>query len=191
MRCGRAQALMVTAADGELEPRGRHALERHVTDCPACRDELARTERLLGALARLPMEAPVRDGLEQATIRRVRRLAAEESEGAGPRWWHRWLSLPVFAVASVAALVLAIGLATQTSDLPVPPVGGHAVPKTSVRIARREVRRSEPPPALAQAPDLYMSLPILKNLEKLELFEAIQTTTLDDETPSGEEQSNG
>jgi hypothetical protein len=36
-----------------------------------------------------------------------------------------------------------------------------------------------------------VNLPLLKNFEKVEHFDAIQTTTLDDETPSGEEQSNG
>jgi len=53
---------------------------------------------------------------------------------------------------------------------------------------------AEPPPALAAAPELFVNLPILRHLEKLEHFEAIQTTTLDDEpaTPGGDEsRSNG
>ena len=43
---------------------------------------------------------------------------------------------------------------------------------------------SEPPPALAAAPDLFVELPILRHMEKLAHYEAIQTTTLD-EGPAG------
>src|SRR5207247_510823 len=46
---------------------------------------------------------------------------------------------------------------------------------------------AEPPPELAAAPELFVDLPLLRNMEKLEHFETIRTTTLDD----GEEQSNG
>ena len=55
----------------------------------------------------------------------------------------------------------------------------------AVRVAKNIP--AEPPPELAAAPELFMELPILRNLEKLEHFEAIRTTTLDD----GGAQSNG
>jgi hypothetical protein len=47
---------------------------------------------------------------------------------------------------------------------------------------------SEPPPELAAAPDLFMDMPLLKNIEKVEHFESIRTTTLDGD---GGEPSNG
>ncbi len=40
---------------------------------------------------------------------------------------------------------------------------------------------SEPPPELAARPDLFVNLPILRNLERLEHYDAIQTTTVDDQ----------
>jgi hypothetical protein len=54
------------------------------------------------------------------------------------------------------------------------------------RPARSVPPPSEPPAELAAAPDLFVDLPILRNMEKLEHFEAISTTTLDDG-----DQSNG
>ena len=53
---------------------------------------------------------------------------------------------------------------------------------------------AEPPAKLAEAPELFVDMPIIRNLDKMTHFEAIQTTTLDDEpaTPDGQEPpSNG
>jgi hypothetical protein len=38
---------------------------------------------------------------------------------------------------------------------------------------------SDPPPELTARPDLFVDLPILRNLERLEHFESIQTTTVE------------
>jgi anti-sigma factor RsiW len=207
MRCGRAQKLMTAAVDAELTPRRRGALDRHLAGCEGCRRELASTERMLAALEALPMEAPLSAGLEQATFRRVRVAAADEEE-ASPRRW-RWLPLPAFALATAAVLVLAVGIVRRTGEPPAPRVMASAPAKAGGEEAARDpappspIARSapkaaepvgEPPPDLAAAPDKFMNLPILRNMEKLEHFEAIQTTTLDDEpgTPPGEEPpSNG
>jgi anti-sigma factor RsiW len=213
MRCARAQKLMTAALDGELAPRRRRALDRHLIGCEACRRELATTERMLGALEALPMEAAVSAGLEQATLRRVRVAAADEDEGAKASRWRRWLPLPAVAVASVAVLVLAVGIVRRTREVPAPPTVAStprrpleeqaARPTAPVEKDTRTARPvpppvavppTEPPPELAAAPEKFVNLPILRNLEKLEHFDAIQTTTLDEEpvTPGGEEQpSNG
>ena len=37
---------------------------------------------------------------------------------------------------------------------------------------------AEPPPELAAAPELFMNLPIIRNMEKLEHFEAITMVEL-------------
>lgn len=211
MRCGRAQGFMAAAADGELAPRRRHALDRHVASCPPCRAELTSTERLLAAFESLPSETAVSERLEQATLRRVRIAAAEEAERAEARRWTRWLPLPAFAIATAAVLVMAVGIFTR-SEVPVPPLGEVArkpaedrvaartdVPAAPAQTARAETPRriepvpAEPPPDLAEAPEKFVNLPILRNLEKLEHFDAIQTTTLDDEpaTPGKEQPSNG
>jgi hypothetical protein len=204
MRCARAQALMTAAVDGELTPRRRGALDRHLAGCEGCRRELATTARVLTALETLSMEAAVPEALEHATLRRVRVAAAEESLRPATARWRIWLSLPAFAVATAAVVVLAFGIMRLTGDAPAGPgmshpkaAPQHAAPPGPIarlpgRIPPPKAPPAEPPPELAAAPDKFMNLPILKNLEKLEHFEAIQTTTLDDETPSGgETPSNG
>jgi anti-sigma factor RsiW len=202
MRCQRARKWMTAAVDGELSPRRRRALDGHLAACAACRRELAVTERMLTALEGLPMEAAVSARLEQATLRRVRLAAADEAERAPASRWRRWLPLPAFALATAAVLVLAIGIVRRTGEVPGAPAVRPA-PKVDARDvaqALRPPRRfakalpAEPPAKLAEAPELFVDMPIIRNLEKLTHFEAIQTTTLDDEpaTPDGQEPpSNG
>ena len=127
-------------------------------------------------------------------------------------WW-RSASLPALALAAAAVLALAVGLRQFDVMSPGPANlapgsaakrGGQAPPQhrvpseaTPARVARQarptvgEPPR-EPPAELASAPDLFMDLPILRHMEKLEHFDAIRTTTLDEElllplvaTPAG------
>jgi len=196
MRCGRAQKLLTAAVDGELSPGRRAALDRHLAGCPVCRAERAATQTLLDALDALPSVAAVPAALEQATLRRVRVLAAEEGERAVTSGWRSWLPLPAIALAVTAVLVLAIAI-SRTADDHLPASGAS----TPTRVARahqapsrasHEAVPTEPPPALAAAPELFVDLPMLRKLDRVKHFEAIQTTTLDDETPNGEEApSNG
>jgi anti-sigma factor RsiW len=205
MRCQRAQQWMAAAVDGELSPRRRRALDGHLASCAACHGELAATERMLTALEALPMEAPVSASLEQATLRRVRLAAADEAERVPASRWRAWLPLPVFALATAAVLALAVGIVQRTGEvsLPAAPASRRAPKPTAEAAAARPKFAppvatapppSEPPARLAEAPDLFMDLPILRNMDKLRHFEAIRTTTLDDEpaTPDGQEPpSNG
>ena len=201
MRCQRAQKLMTAAVDGELSPRRRRALDGHVAVCAACRRELGVTERMLAALEGLPTEAPVSASLEQATLRRVRLAAAGEVERAPASRWKLWLPVPVFALATAAVLALAIGIVRRTDQMPgtllLPAHRAAQAPPRPTRAPSRMAKvppPAEPPAKLAEAPDLFMDLPIIRNLDKLTHFEAIQTTTLDDEsaTPDGQEPpSNG
>ncbi|TMB56374.1 MAG: hypothetical protein E6J60_06025, partial [Deltaproteobacteria bacterium] len=197
MRCQRAQKWMTAAVDGELSARRRRALDGHLAACAACRRELAVTERMLTALEGLPMEAAVSARLEQATLRRVRLAAADEAERAPASRGARWLPLPAFALATAAVLVLAIGIVRRAGEVPGAPAVRPA-PKGDARDVapapppRRVVKGpppAEPPAKLAEAPDLFVDMPIIRNLDKMTHFEAIQTTTLDDEpaTPDGQE----
>jgi len=154
------------------------------------------------------MEAAVPRSLEQATLRRVRLAAADEAERAPASRWTLWLPLPAFALATAAVLVVAIGIVQRTGRVPGTPALSRAPAADAKRVAQAPPlpaqRRfakvppvpppAEPPAKLAEAPDLFMDMPILRNLDKLTHFEAIQTTTLDDEpaTPDGQEPpSNG
>ena len=207
MRCQRAQKWMTAAVDGELSARRRRALDGHLVACAACRRELAVTERMLTALEGLPMEAAVSARLEQATLRRARLAAADEAERAPASRRARWLPLPAFALATAAVLVLAIGIVRRAGEVPGAPAVRPApkgdardvapAPPSLLRPPRRVVKGpppAEPPAKLAEAPDLFVDMPIIRNLDKMTHFEAIQTTTLDDEpaTPDGQEPpSNG
>jgi hypothetical protein len=108
--------------------------------------------------------------------------------------------VPVFAGA--VALVLALRASVPTPGRPstAPQLGVAALPaagQTPVRVGwvapgdKRSQRPvpSQPPPELAARPDLFVDLPMLRNLERLEHFEAIQTTTLGEEPGDGT--SNG
>ena len=193
MRCGRAQKLMVAAVDGELTPERRRELDDHVAGCAECGAERRATETLFGALGGLPQEAEVPALVEAATLRRMRIAAAEEREGGSRRWG--WLSTPVLGAAGVAVLALFVGTRQGPAPSPAPeapraqrvaraPDPAAAVPRREeAAVARAETAPpAEPPPDLAAAPELFMNLPIIRNIEKLEHFEAISMVEL---TPNG------
>ena len=190
MRCGRAQKLIVAAVDGEIPPERRRDLDEHVATCTECRGELHATQALFGALGGLSQEAEVPALVESATLRRMRLAAAEERERQERRWG--WFSAPVLAAAGVVVLALVINLrprgeqgslrpstpaasgARQLARASDPvPAPAAAQPETAVAVAP-----SEPPPDLAAAPELFMNLPIIRNMEKLEHFEAITMVEL-------------
>ncbi len=199
MRCGRARRWMAAALDDELTVRRRRALDRHLARCAACRDEMAVSGRLAEALARLPMTAEVPAAVEQATLRRVRLLAADQGERA------LWLRVFVPALATAGIVVLAV-LGTLRLPSGRPEVRSGTRETTAARRAEKPVAVAEasrtarparhgrppgPPPALAAAPELFVDLPLLHNMEKLEHFDAIRMTTLDDDTSGDARQSNG
>jgi hypothetical protein len=61
-----------------------------------------------------------------------------------------------------------------------------AAPQPAAR--KRRTLPDDPPAELAARPDLFVNLPMLRNLDKLQHFDAIQTTTLDGHEG---DQSNG
>jgi len=195
MRCGSAQKLIVAAVDGEITPERRRDLDEHVAACTECLGELHATESLLGALESLPQEAEVPPLVEAATLRRMRIAAADERERKERGW--RWFPAPVLAAVGVTVLALAINLrpeSRQDTPRPAPPEAtgvrqlarapepraAPAAPRQEVAVAAAEEATppAEPPPDLAAAPELFMNLPIIRNMEKLEHFEAITMVEL-------------
>lgn len=195
MRCQTARRWITTDLAGEL-PAGRAGrLARHVERCEGCRRERAAYTALDRLLGKLPLEASPSARLEQDTLRRVRLAAAGDDapEGVG---LGRWLTLGAPALAGAAVLVLAVRAVSPPAapDAPAPhgkpPAAyGGARHVTPVPPAGRPTSRrrnaatvpSEPPAALAARPDLFVNLPVLRNMEKLQHYEAIQTTTLDEQ----------
>jgi anti-sigma factor RsiW len=193
---------MVAALDDELGGRRRRALDRHLARCAGCREEMAVSARLADALALLPLAADVPAAIEQATLRRVRMLAADEGEGRIAR--APWLRVfgPALATAGMVVLALVATLRLPSGRLPQRP----AAEQTAARRREKPVAVADaapparatprkhppgPPPALAAAPELFVDLPLLHNMEKLEHFDAIRMTTLDDDDAGGAPQSNG
>jgi hypothetical protein len=211
MRCRRAERELAAAVDGQLAPRRRRALDRHLETCAECRRELDRTAAVLHAVAALPAEAPVSLALEQSTLRRIRALDGERAGRGISAWWIR-PSVPVFALAAALVAVVVIRFVTVPTGAPFG--GGTAARRPDARTARTATsgkpsalaarKRSpetrlanvpkDPPPKLASAPDLFVDLPMLRHFDKLEHFDAIRMTTVDDvpEMPDGgEDRSNG
>lgn len=201
MRCERAQEYVIARMDGELSAWRASRLDRHLASCPACSAEIESTGRLFDALASLPATAPVGDRLMQDTMRAVRAVADEErSRRAGQSWWQR-LQLMVPMVSAAAVLALAVrtvqepvapatkpdaqvaktGQAAPSRDARRRPTGSTAVASTR----RSRVPQEQPPAELAAAPDLFVELPILLQLEKLQHFESIRTTTVDEDKTNG------
>jgi len=204
MRCARAQRLMAAAVDDELASAERRALDEHLAGCVGCAGEMGATATVLAAFASLPGTEDVPVRLEQETLRRVRLLADEPPARA---WWRTWLVSPLPAVALAAALVLAasVGLLRRAGE-PSLPVAAAPSARTQVAKAKAPVPArtvvarashpasrgipAEPPAALAAAPDLFVDLPMLRHMEKLEHFDAIRTTTVDD-GPAGTGEQQG
>jgi hypothetical protein len=211
---------MVEALEETLAPRRRRALDDHLAACPSCRQEIATTERLFGVLDALPMEADVPARLEQATLRAVRIAAAEEAEhqaerAPGFRWFR--VMMPAFAAAAAVAVAVVAtqrstpppGTAASATAKPAPAQVAKAVPRSKSESESRVVAAARPAPRearpqlaavpvdlpveLSERPDLLFALPMLHNLDKLEHFEKIETTVLDDDMgqPPGDADSNG
>src|SRR5207247_11157842 len=165
------------AGAGDARRRRGGALGGHLAVCEACRRALGVTRRMLAASEGVPMEVAVSASLEEATLRRVRLAAADEAEGVPASGWRSWLPLPVFALATAAVLVLAIGIVRRTGEAPGPAAVGstprarakqmaQASPPAPARSPSRVAKvppPAEPPAKLADAPDLFMDFPILRN----------------------------
>jgi anti-sigma factor RsiW len=71
--------------DGELASRQRQRVSRHLEDCPACRDELARLKVLFSQLSELPDLAFEKD-LSRDVVASIRGREISSTEGAASGW---------------------------------------------------------------------------------------------------------
>jgi len=178
------------------------ALAAHVASCEACRRTQGETDRLLAALATLPDEAAVHAGIEARTMRRVHDVLDTERRRRPWQLLARWLPAPALA-AVAAAVIVSWWPATPESPSLVPgrPMASREVPADGPgqRLARvggsnepagagtrraeavAESAREAPPAELAGALDMFLELPILEHMEKLQNFETIYTTEVDGE----------
>jgi hypothetical protein len=197
MRCRTAHTAIIAARHGELGARRRHALDRHLARCGSCRAERVAIDDVLAALDRLPETMEVSARLEQDVMRRVRTLATEDAPGTSASRWLR-LVTPVVAAGTVAAAAV-LGLRTMTERDPtvrttapvVVAAREEAPPPAPVRTRRAKTRVPDEPPAeLASRPELFVDLPMLRNMDKLQHFDAIATME-EDPTDAVPPPSNG
>ena len=194
MRCRTARTWIVAARDGELDARRRRALDRHLGQCQRCRAERVSIEGVLAALDGLTMTADVPARLEADVLRQVRGLAADaEAERSALRPWLRRIA-PVLGATAVVALAL---VGVRSGDGPLPPaaprpaLGPRAeAPAVAARekrvVARRAKAPVDPPAELASRPDLFVDLPMLREMDKLQHFDAIAGMDDGDAAPPGE-----
>jgi len=202
MRCRTAQTWIVAARDGELTERHRRTLDRHLAECGACRAEQVSLEGVLAALDALEPAREVPARLEADVLRQVRGLAAD---GAAPTWTlPQWVRRGFPAIAATAVVALAVvgvrssevampDARTKTALAERPRVTAPATPAPAVAkaeapvVARRAKVRApaEPPAELASRPDLFVDLPMIRELEKMQHFDAIAAEDSDGgEAPS-------
>jgi hypothetical protein len=192
MRCRTAQTWIVAARDRELSERQQRALDRHLAECGACRAEQVSLEGVLSALDALEPAREVPARLEADVFRQVRGLAA----GGAPAWTlPQWLRRGVPAMAAMAVVALAV-VGVRSSEIAVPtartnvtvaerprvatPAPAQAVAKAEADapvVARRAKPRApvDPPEELASRPDLFVDLPMLRELDKMQHFDSIAT----------------
>ncbi len=189
--CDQIGPELVAFLDGELDDAERRPIASHVSTCLGCRREMERLGTVRGWVADLPRIEPSA-GLADEFWRRVEheRAATESHPGASPLWW--WVTP---ALAAAAALVLAFqfftsgptpvakapsaerAVAGARPGAPAPAVAARrAAPEAAApMVADADTLRPEDlPPELLEHPELFLRLPVVRRLDKLEHFEEVR-----------------
>lgn len=109
MPCNELSRQLDDFMDGALTARASEALTRHVESCADCQAVHAAERSLRSSLARLPVDAPSPDYYERALA-----FARRQRRRNDPRRSSRFGS---FALAAVATMVIAIGVATLSDRI--------------------------------------------------------------------------
>ena len=184
MWCRTARRWGVAAADAQLSPRRQQALDRHLEGCEACRQEQVEIERVLRAVDHFAQATPtaVPPRLERAVLSQVR-ARAQEATAADRRaaWPRRMVPAVASGVVGVAALWLVGSDAGRSGT---EPPNAQPPARRPDRVARSKPSvPPTPPPALLSDPELFVDLTLLRNLDKLQHFDAIATVDPSPEDP--------
>ena len=204
LTCDQTSSELVAFLDGELGDDERRPVADHVATCLTCRSEVERlstVQRWVGTLPPITPSATFTDDF-------WRRVAAEPTPIASRR--HRASALRWSIPALAAAAVLALAVRSQIQGPPPAPTGSGtrvaaAPPAPAVKEAPGSVARqtkpeqaapgAEPapqvanvealrpedlPPELLEHPELFLRLPVVRRLDKLEYLGSTE------DAPSGE-----
>ncbi|MFJ9611947.1 anti-sigma factor family protein [Kitasatospora sp. NPDC101176] len=118
---------------GVLDPAETAALERHLADCPTCRQEVTELRELETVLGEVPPELLVDGPPEGGDLLLQRTLRQARTERGSVLLRRRARIGAVAAVAAAAALVLGIALGRSTDTAP--PVAAGPAPNTATATA--------------------------------------------------------
>ena len=197
---------LVAYLDGEQPETERARIEAHVATCLVCRREMDRIGKMNALLRTLPRVTPAED----FDARMWDRLGAETAKRSRRRGFRPALWGVPLAAAAALALVWYSSLSHVTPGVPgIPPAADVAsAPKAETHPAHeaQAVARAKPaepaeaapieqanaeqlepedlPPALVEHPELFLRLPVVRRLDKLEHYEEVRTPR-DDAEPVG------
>ena len=189
--CEQITTDLVDFLDGELGDADRRPVAAHLSTCLGCRREAERLGTVQRWVASLPPIEPSA-GFDAEFWRRM-----NAAEAAAPTLRSRrrvWaLAVPALAAAATVAIaarsLLAPSALPTTAGAPAPRVAHAPAVKPAPAVAANHATRpAEPaevadahealpedlPPQLVEHPELFLRLPVVRRLDKLEVFEAVQ-----------------
>ena len=109
MRCAAVQKLLNRYHDARLDQAARGEVERHLANCPACREELTQLEGVAGLWARVKTP-PVPEGFAELVMQQARKRRVPQPQRSWASWaLLRWWWEQSFAVRAAAATVVVVG----------------------------------------------------------------------------------
>lgn len=115
MDCNRTSQLLDDYLDGLLKPEECVAVDRHTSECPACRALLARETRLRQTLRGLPVPEPSEMFFDRA-------IAQAVAHSQRRRW-----RIPGMALAASIMLIFAVNFLLKPNTIPVQDILGLAI----------------------------------------------------------------
>ena len=135
MNCRNIKEDLTAYRDGMLAPKKREEIDRHLGECPSCRQELEGIERVVSAVAKLRQATEIAPsaGAKERLLAALETLPAREEAASAPTWAERlsdriraarlgWEALArplAYATAGVGLVILlAVTFGDYTNDLP-------------------------------------------------------------------------
>lgn len=149
--CASIEIKLVAYLDGRAQPAERHAVEEHLTACPACRLRAEEFHALSSVLDDLPEISP--SPSFDAALRA--RIAAEPAR----RTFRDWMPSPRLAFAVMALVVMSVWLSSMPRQMATPSVSTAASPASQV--------------STVSDFSMIRDLPVLENFDVVSKFDAL------------------